>query len=64
MIAVPRYHQWEAVNKLAETAAAEGPGHRYLIQHSAGSGKTNSIAWTAHRLNSCTMPMARRCSMP
>ncbi|MET3351504.1 UNVERIFIED_ORG: type I restriction enzyme R subunit [Arthrobacter sp. UYEF1] len=48
----PRYHQWEAVNKLADTAAAEGPGHRYLIQHSAGSGKTNSIAWTAHRLNS------------
>ncbi|WP_026544121.1 type I restriction endonuclease [Arthrobacter sp. 35/47] len=48
----PRFHQWEAVNQLAETAAAEGPGHRYLIQHSAGSGKTNSIAWTAHRLNS------------
>ena len=48
----PRFHQWEAVNQLAETAAAEGGGHRYLIQHSAGSGKTNSIAWTAHRLNS------------
>ncbi len=48
----PRFHQWEAVNQLAETAAAEGPGQRYLIQHSAGSGKTNSIAWTAHRLNS------------
>jgi type I restriction enzyme R subunit len=48
----PRFHQWEAVNMLAATAAAEGPGHRYLIQHSAGSGKTNSIAWTAHRLNS------------
>ncbi|MET4144428.1 type I restriction endonuclease [Arthrobacter sp. UYCo732] len=48
----PRFHQWEAVNLLADTAAAEGPGHRYLIQHSAGSGKTNSIAWTAHRLNS------------
>lgn len=48
----PRFHQWEAVNMLADTAAAEGPGHRYLIQHSAGSGKTNSIAWTAHRLNS------------
>ncbi|MDQ0000464.1 type I restriction enzyme R subunit [Pseudarthrobacter sulfonivorans] len=48
----PRFHQWESVNLVAETAAAEGPGHRYLIQHSAGSGKTNSIAWTAHRLNS------------
>ncbi|MGF9660647.1 type I restriction endonuclease [Arthrobacter crystallopoietes] len=48
----PRFHQWEAVNLLADTAAEEGPGHRYLIQHSAGSGKTNSIAWTAHRLNS------------
>ena len=33
-----------------DAVAAEGPGHRYLIQHSAGSGKTNSIAWTAHRL--------------
>ncbi|TQJ33050.1 type I restriction endonuclease subunit R [Arthrobacter sp. SLBN-122] len=48
----PRFHQWEAVNLLADTAAVEGRGHRYLIQHSAGSGKTNSIAWTAHRLNS------------
>ncbi|MGJ7442195.1 type I restriction endonuclease subunit R [Aquipuribacter sp. MA13-6] len=49
-IIFPRYHQWEAVTKLIEAAAAEGPGHRYLIQHSAGSGKTNSISWTAHRL--------------
>lgn len=46
----PRYHQWDAVRKLTEAAAGEGPGHRYLIQHSAGSGKTNSIAWIAHRL--------------
>jgi type I restriction enzyme R subunit len=46
----PRYHQWEVVRKLAEAAAEEGPGNRYLIQHSAGSGKTNSIAWIAHRL--------------
>lgn len=46
----PRYHQWDAVTRLTEAAAIEGPGHRYLIQHSAGSGKTNSIAWTAHRL--------------
>jgi len=46
----PRFHQWEVVTSLAETARTEGPGHRYLVQHSAGSGKTNSIAWTAHRL--------------
>lgn len=48
----PRYHQWDVVNKLIEHARAEGPGHRYLVQHSAGSGKTNSIAWTAHQLSS------------
>ena len=46
----PRYHQWDAVNRLIETTRAEGPGQRYLIQHSAGSGKSNSIAWTAHQL--------------
>ncbi|MGP5411548.1 type I restriction endonuclease subunit R [Glutamicibacter ardleyensis] len=48
----PRYHQWDVVNQLIETARTEGPGHRYLVQHSAGSGKTNSIAWTAHQLSS------------
>lgn len=48
----PRYHQWEVVTKLIETTNAEGPGRRYLIQHSAGSGKSNSIAWTAHQLAS------------
>src|SRR5699024_12530467 len=48
----PRFHQWRAVNKIAVAAAEEGPGHNYLIQHSAGSGKTDSIAWTAHRLAS------------
>jgi type I restriction enzyme R subunit len=48
----PRYHQWDAVNALVATARAEGPGHNYLIQHSAGSGKSNSIAWLAHRLAS------------
>ena len=46
----PRYHQWRAVRKLVESIADEGPGRRYLIEHSAGSGKTNTIAWTAHRL--------------
>lgn len=48
----PRYHQWEVVNELINTTRDEGPGKRYLIQHSAGSGKSNSIAWTAHQLAS------------
>lgn len=48
----PRYHQWDVVRKLVGTARQEGPGHKYLIQHSAGSGKSNSIAWVAHRLAS------------
>ncbi len=48
----PRYHQLTAVRKLIDAAQAEGAGHNYLIQHSAGSGKSNTIAWTAHRLAS------------
>lgn len=47
----PRYHQWDAVTRLLNAASTQGPGHRYLIQHSAGSGKTNSISWLAHRLS-------------
>lgn len=47
----PRYHQWRAVTRLVEAARAEGAGSRYLVQHSAGSGKTNSISWLAHRLS-------------
>ncbi len=46
----PRFHQLDATRKLVAQVRAEGPGQRYLIQHSAGSGKTNSIAWTAHFL--------------
>lgn len=46
----PRFHQWEAVTKIAAAIEEEGVGQRYLIEHSAGSGKTNTIAWTAHRL--------------
>ena len=46
----PRYHQLDATRTLTATVRAEGPGGRYLIQHSAGSGKTNSIAWAAHFL--------------
>ena len=47
----PRYHQWDVVNKLLAAARSEGPGQKYLIQHSAGSGKSNSIAWAAHQLS-------------
>ena len=46
----PRYHQLDAVRKLTAHARAHGSGRNYLIQHSAGSGKSNSIAWLAHRL--------------
>lgn len=49
-IIFPRFHQLDAVRQLVEAAGAEGAGNVYLIQHSAGSGKSNSIAWTAHRL--------------
>ncbi|MEP3632384.1 MAG: DEAD/DEAH box helicase family protein [Shimia thalassica] len=48
----PRYHQWDVVGQLIDAAKVEGPGNKYLIQHSAGSGKSNSIAWTAHQLSS------------
>ena len=46
----PRYHQLDVVRKLLADARASGAGKRYLIQHSAGSGKSNSIAWLAHQL--------------
>ncbi len=48
----PRYHQLDAVRQLVGHARANGSGHNYLVQHSAGSGKSNSIAWLAHRLAS------------
>lgn len=48
----PRYHQLDVVRKLVADTSANGAGHNYLIQHSAGSGKSNSIAWTAYRLAS------------
>lgn len=47
----PRYHQLDAVTKLLADVKQNGSGHNYLIQHSAGSGKSNSIAWLAHRLS-------------
>ncbi|MCK4659368.1 MAG: type I restriction endonuclease subunit R [Phycisphaerae bacterium] len=46
----PRYHQLDVVRKLLADAKARGVGKRYLIEHSAGSGKSNSIAWLAHQL--------------
>lgn len=48
----PRYHQLDAVRKLVAHAQVHGSGRNYLVQHSAGSGKSNSIAWLAHRLAS------------
>ena len=48
----PRYHQLDSVRKLVAHAKTNGAGRNYLIQHSAGSGKSNSIAWLAHRLAS------------
>ena len=46
----PRYHQWQLVRQALADVAEHGAGKRYLIQHSAGSGKSNSIAWLAHQL--------------
>ncbi len=47
----PRYHQLDTVRRLVAHAQVHGPGRNYLVQHSAGSGKSNSIAWLAHRLS-------------
>lgn len=51
-IIFPRFHQLDAVRKLVADVRAKGAGQSYLIQHSAGSGKSNSIAWLAHHLQS------------
>lgn len=48
----PRYHQIDAVRKITAHTKVSGPGKNYLVQHSAGSGKSNSIAWLAYRLSS------------
>lgn len=52
MTIFPRYHQLQAVRQLVSEATKEGVGHNYLVEHSAGSGKSNTIAWLAHRLSS------------
>ena len=49
-IIFPRFHQLDATRKLREAVLKDGAGKKYLVQHSAGSGKTNSIAWTARFL--------------
>ncbi len=46
----PRFHQWDAVTRMVADAKAKGPGMTYLCEHSAGSGKTSTIAWTSHDL--------------
>jgi len=48
----PRYHQLQAVRLLVNSAQREGVGNNYLVEHSAGSGKSNTIGWLAHRLSS------------
>ncbi len=60
----PRYHQLDATRKLLSTVLEEGPGGKYLIQHSAGSGKTKSIAWAAHFWRTCTTNGTKSCFRP
>ena len=50
VLVFPRYHQLDVIRKLKGTIVEEGVGHNYLIQHTTGSGKSNSIAWLAHLL--------------
>src|SRR5690606_35735523 len=55
-IIFPRFHQWHAVRELTAHAARHGAGHNYLVIASAGAGKSNTIAWLAHRLVSLHTP--------
>ena len=50
VLVFPRYHQLDVIRRLQAAIVAEGVGHNYLIQHTTGSGKSNSIAWLAHLL--------------
>ncbi|MFY1668815.1 type I restriction endonuclease subunit R [Plantactinospora sp. WMMB334] len=56
VVIFPRYHQWHAVKQLTAHAARHGAGQNYLVMASAGSGKSNTIAWLAHRLSSLHTP--------
>jgi type I restriction enzyme R subunit len=59
-IVFPRYHQLDVTRHLQVAVLRDGPGGKYLVQHSAGSGKTNSIAWTAHFLAELHDAQARK----
>jgi hypothetical protein len=59
---LPRYHQRDAVRKIGVRAREEGAGNNYLVMRSAGSGKSTSIAWLAHRL--CSHTSERRQTAP
>jgi type I restriction enzyme R subunit len=59
-IIFPRYHQLDVTRALQTAVLRDGPGGKYLIQHSAGSGKTNSIAWTAHFLAELHDPQQKK----
>lgn len=54
VVIFPRFHQLRAVRKLRQLVHEEGPGNNYLVQHSAGSGKTKTMAWLAHQLANMT----------
>lgn len=56
LVIFPRFHQWDAVLALEADARTYGAGRNYLVEHSAGSGKSNTIAWMAHRLSSLHDP--------
>ncbi|MFD9866262.1 type I restriction endonuclease subunit R [Streptomyces niveus] len=56
----PRFHQWQAVSRMVEQVEVESVGGRFLVQHSAGSGKTNTIGWTAHHLSNLHDPTGRK----
>ena len=56
IVIFPRFHQLRAVRKLRTLVREEGPGHNYLVEHSAGSGKTKSMAWLAHQLANMANP--------
>ena len=58
----PRFHQWHAVRALEADARQHGAGQHHLVQHSAGSGKSNTIAWLAHRLSSLHDAADAKCS--
>ena len=57
----PRFHQWEGVTEMVRAVRAEGAGQPYLIQHSAGSGKTHTLSWTAHELIRIRRPDGEPC---